>query len=222
MRLEVALLSHLITIAIKEWQLGLVDNPVMNIRKPPAGQGRNRRLSTDEERTPLEAFDQYPNSMRGWIVRTALLTGMRAGEITSLRRDQVDLKRRVVRLTDTKNGSARTVPLRKQARQVLAAALDYPIRPLDTDLIFGGEPGRDGKRRAYEFRMAWKKIIKDTKITDPRCGDPRHEAAVRLVEAGLGEQEAAAISDHKSMQMLKRYTHLRADDLVDRLDQPMG
>jgi len=43
----------------------------------------------------------------------------------------------------------------------------------------------------------------------------------RLVEAGLGDQEVAAISGHKSMQMLRRYTHLRAEDLVERLDQLM-
>ena len=164
----------------------------MNIRKPPAGQLSNRRLSADEEKILLEACEQYSNPMLGWIVRTALLTGMRAGEINSLRRDQVDLKRRVVRLNDTKNGSARTVPLSRQARQVLAAALDSPIRPLDTNRIFWGDPGRDGKRRAYEFRMAWKKVIKDTKITNLRFHDLRHEAVSRLVEAGLGVQEVAA------------------------------
>ncbi|RDH90630.1 MAG: integrase [endosymbiont of Seepiophila jonesi] len=197
-RLEPSLLSHLFTIAIKEWLLGLVYNPVMNIRKPPPGQGRNRRLSTDEETILLKACDNYSNPMLSWIVHMALFTGMRAGEITSLRREQVDLTRRVVRLTDTKNGSARTVPLSKDAVQVLASVLDHPVRPLDTDLIFWGEPGRDGKRRAYEFRMAWKKIIKDTKITNLRFHDLRHEAISRLVEAGLGDQEVAAISGHKS------------------------
>jgi len=39
-----------------------------------------------------------------------------------------------------------------------------------------------------------------------------------LVEAGLSDQEVAAISGHKSMQMLKRYTHLRTEDLVGKLD----
>lgn len=34
-RLELALLSHLFTVAIKEWRIGLVYNPVANIRKPP-------------------------------------------------------------------------------------------------------------------------------------------------------------------------------------------
>ena len=41
----------------------------------------------------------------------------------------------------------------------------------------------------------------------------------RLIEAGLGDQEVAAISGHQSMQMLRRYTHLRAEDLVERLDR---
>ena len=52
--------------------------------------------------------------------------------------------------------------------------------------------------------------------------DLRHEADSRLVEAGLGDQEVAAISSHKSMQMLKRYTHLPAEDLVERLDRLIG
>jgi integrase len=124
-RLELSLLSHLFTIAIKEWQLGLIYNPVMNIRKPPPGQGRNRRLSAHEETILLEACDNDSNPMLGWIVRTALFTGMRAGEINSLRRDQVALARRVVRLSDTETGSARTVPLSREAAQVLAAALNH-------------------------------------------------------------------------------------------------
>ncbi|HFJ9685499.1 TPA: site-specific integrase, partial [Pseudomonas aeruginosa] len=44
------------------------------------------------------------------------------------------------------------------------------------------------------------------------------EAVSRLVEGGLSDQEVSAISGHKSMQMLKRYTHLRAEDLVSKLD----
>ena len=45
-----------------------------------------------------------------------------------------------------------------------------------------------------------------------------HEAVSRLVEKGLSDQEVSAVSGHKSMQMLKRYTHLRAEDLVNKLD----
>ncbi len=56
-------------------------------------------------------------------------------------------------------------------------------------------------------------------LRDLRFHDLRHEAVSRFVEAGLGDQEVATISGHKSMQMLKRYTHLRAEDLVAKLDR---
>lgn len=218
-RLELALLSHLFTIAIKEWRVGLVYNPVANIRKPAPAKGRDRRLGRKEQIKLFEACDKHSNPMLGWIARIALFTGMRAGEIKSLRRDQVSLKKRIAHLTETKNGSARSVPLTREAVAEFREALDHPIRPLDTDFIFWGEPGRDGKRRPYEFRPAWHRTLKEAGIIGLRFHDLRHEAVSRLVEAGLGDQEVAAISGHKSMQMLRRYTHLRAEDLVSRLDQ---
>ncbi len=218
-RLELALLSHLYTVAIREWRLGLLGNPVSMVRKPAPAAGRNRRLKPSEEKRLLEACDAHSNPMLGWIVRLAIHTGMRQGEIESLTRDQVDLKRRIIKLTETKNGSARTVPLTKQAAGVLREALSHPIRPIDTPLIFFGDPGRDGERRPYTFKPAWFHALRSAKIKGLRFHDLRHEAVSRLVEAGLNDQEVAAISGHKSMQMLKRYTHLRAEDLVSRLDQ---
>jgi len=221
-RLELSLLSHLFTIAIKEWRVGLLYNPVAHIRKPAPAKGRDRRLSADEEKALFKACDKHSNSMLGWIARIALYTGMRAGEIKSLTRQQVNLQKRTVLLTETKNGSARTVPLTREAVEIFRLALNNPVRPLKVDLIFWGEPGRDGVRRPYEFRPAWHRALKQAGIKGLRFHDLRHEAVSRLVEAGLGDQEVAAISGHKSMQMLRRYTHLRAEDLVDRLDQLMG
>jgi integrase len=217
-RLELALVSHLFTTAIREWGIGLTYNPAANVRKPAAGEGRSRRLNHEEEKRILQAVDAYSNPMLGWIVRIALETGMRSSEIATLRRDQVDLQRRVVRLFDTKNKSTRTVPLNRAATTAFAAALSHPVRPIDTDLIFFGEPGRDGKRRPYAFSKQWLDTKKLLGIRDLRFHDLRHEAVSRLVEAGLTDQEVSAISGHKSMQMLKRYTHLRAEDLVARLD----
>lgn len=216
--LELALLGHLFNVAIKEWHIGLIFNPVANIRKPSPGEGRNRRLSGREQAALLAAVDEHSNPMLGWIVRIAIETGMRQSEILGLRRGQVDLERRVVRLTDTKNNAARTVPLTKLAASVLQNALANPVRPIDTDLVFFGEPGRDGKRRAYQFTKIWNGLKKRTGLVDFRFHDLRHEAVSRLVEAGLTDQEVASISGHKSMQMLRRYTHLRAEDLVGKLD----
>jgi len=65
----------------------------------------------------------------------------------------------------------------------------------------------------------WQAIKKKQGLKDFRFHDLRHEAVSRFVEAGFSDQEVSAISGHKSMQMLKRYTHLRTEDLVVRLDQ---
>jgi len=217
-RLELALLGHLFTIAIKEWRIGLPWNPVMNIRRPAPGPGRNRRLSAEEEKRLLKAVDAHSNPMLRWIVRIALETGMRSSEIVTLVVGQVELRKRVVRLLETKNTSPRTVPLNSAATKLFREALGQPARPKNTDLVFFGEPGRDGKRRPYQFNPVWLALKNKHGVADIRFHDLRHEAVSRFVEAGLSDQEVSAISGHKSMQMLKRYTHLRAEDLVKKID----
>lgn len=217
-RLELSLLGHLFTIAIKEWRIGLVYNPVAAIRKPSPGPGRDRRLSPEEEQKLLDACYAHSNPMMGWITHIAIETAMRQSEILNLTRSQVDVKRRIVRLSDTKNESARTVPLTRKATEVFTAALNHSVRPFDTELLFYGEPGRDGKRRPYQFNQDFGKIKKKLGMADLHFHDLRHEGVSRLVEGGLSDQEVASISGHKSMQMLRRYTHLRAEDLVAKLD----
>lgn len=217
-RLELALLSHLFTVAIQEWRVGLPFNPVSNIRKPSPGQGRDRRLTDDEERRLLAAVANHCNPMLRWIFLIALETSMRSSEITGLLCRQVDINKRVVRLSDTKNGSARTVPLTKLATDIFEEALANPLRPKDCNLVFFGEPGKDGLRRPYTFSKSWNLLKKKLGISDLHFHDLRHEAVSRLVEGGLSDQQVSAITGHKSMQMLKRYAHLRAEELVDWLD----
>ena len=217
-RLELALLGHLFTIAIKEWRLGLVRNPVANIRKPSPGSGRDRRLTEDEEKSLRTAVGAHSNPMLRWIFEIAIETGMRSSEISGLRLRQVDVKRRLVRLRNTKNEDARTVPLSKKAVSAFEEAIANPVRPKGCDLVFFGEPGKDGMRRPYNFNKVWLNIKTTLGVADFRFHDLRHEAVSRFVEAGLSDQEVASISGHKSMQMLRRYTHLRAEDLVEKLD----
>lgn len=176
-------------------------------------------MSVEDQKRLIEKVKQHSNPMLGWIVTIAIETGMRQSEILGLRRSNVDLKKRVVRLTDTKNDSSRTVPLTRAATEVIKTALENPVRPSGLDLIFFGEPGKDGKRRPYQFKKIWGDIKTDLGFLDLHFHDLRHEAVSRLVEAGLSDQEVASISGHKSMQMLRRYTHLRAEDLVAKLDK---
>ncbi|WP_366920060.1 tyrosine-type recombinase/integrase [Burkholderia cepacia] len=69
------------------------------------------------------------------------------------------------------------------------------------------------------FKSAWRTLVKRCDIDDLHFHDLRHEAVSRLFELGtLDMMEVATISGHKSMQMLKRYTHLKAANLVAKID----
>ncbi len=219
-RLDLALMGHLYTVAIREWGTGLTINPVSIIKKPTPGKSRERRLSPDEEIALMQEIERHSNPMLKWIVIIAIQTGMRHSEIVGLKRQQVDIERRVLLLHDTKNGDSRMVPLTIKATHALTEALNNPVIPKDDDdLIFSGEPNSQGVRKPYVFAKSWRLILKRIGIEDFHFHDLRHEAVSRLVEGGLSDMEVASISGHKNMQMLKRYTHLRTEQLIKKLDK---
>ena len=204
-RNDLALISHLFTIASKEWRLESLANPVRKITIPSPARARDRRLVGDEEKRLLDALANVGSSWMKPLAQVALETGMRQGELLALTWANVDLKRRVARLEDTKNGEARDVPLSSVAVQVLEALphyVDGRVFPLTKDQV------------TYFFTRA----TTATKIADLRFHDLRHEATSRLFEKGLNPMEAAAVTGHKTLHMLKRYTHLRAEDLAAKLN----
>lgn len=67
------------------------------------------------------------------------------------------------------------------------------------------------------FNKTWTRACTRAGIEDLRFHDLRHEAVSRLFEKGLNPMEAASVSGHKTLAMLKRYTHLRAEDLAKKL-----
>ena len=67
-------------------------------------------------------------------------------------------------------------------------------------------------------RLAWEKLKRRADVDDLRFHDLRHEAISRFFELGLSVPEVALISGHKDYRVLFRYTHLRATDLIDKLD----
>lgn len=203
-RLMIALISHVYTVARKEWAIP-VANPVMDIRKPPPGRARDRRLSRAETAQLFRLGRQHRNPELLIIIRLAIETGMRQGEILGLTWEAVDLDSRIIHLKDTKNGSDRGVPLSRKALRMLRHH-----KPDDAKGSLFSYTG-DG------LRASWKKLLKKGSIEGLRFHDLRHEATSRLFEKGLDSMEVAAITGHKTLQMLKRYTHLNAGKLADKL-----
>jgi integrase len=217
-RLELAFLGSVFEVAKDKWKIGLAYNPVNSVTRPKSKR-RVRRVSAEEEKNLFAALDAYSNPMLGWLVRIAIETAMREAEILKLEIKQLDLKKRTITLPDTKPGEARTVPLNRKATEVFRKAIGNPGRPSTTDLIFPGEPGRDGKIRPYQFQSCWRILKLRAGVVDYRFHDNRHEAISRLVEANFSDQAIAAITGHKDLNTLARYRHLRSQKLVKMLDK---
>jgi len=124
-RNDLAIISHLFTIALKEWNIPVV-NPILGIRKPRANNARIRRLVHDEEKRIVSAIREAATIASGraniWIepiVLFAIETAMRKDEIMSLTWEHVDLINGVAHLPKTKNGTSRDVPLSTKAAKIL-------------------------------------------------------------------------------------------------------
>ncbi|AWU94830.1 tyrosine-type recombinase/integrase [Azospirillum ramasamyi] len=200
------LLSHVYTVAGTEWGLETLQNPVSRIKKPNLPRGRDRRLTDDEQIQLLAACDSSESRWLGAMVRLALATAMRQGELVGLTWQHVNLTNRTILLRDTKNGETRTVPLSSAAVQVLEGLPKSASGP-----IFEIQTGR-------AVSHAFTKACCAAEMTNLHFHDLRHEATSRLFEqTDLRDIEIAAITGHKTMEMLKRYAHLRAGKLAMRL-----
>jgi integrase len=202
---ELAYFSSIINHARREWGINIA-NPVLLVRKPPSPQGRNRILSNEEEVDLLKACEPKANRniyTRPFII-LALETAMRRGELLSLRWDNIDYSERTAYLQLTKNGDSRTVPLSGRAiktLQTLPISIDGRVLPINFAAL------ENNFKRARER----------AKLENLRIHDLRHTAVTRLAEKLPNLMELSAVSGHRSLAMLKRYYHPRAEDIARKL-----
>ncbi|MDF2372676.1 MAG: site-specific integrase [Rhizobiaceae bacterium] len=204
---ELAILSHVIEVAIRDWGLPLSRNVVKLVRRPVIRNERSRRLEGNEEQRLLDGCDGGKTAFFKTLLILAIETGMRRGEILSLQWNDFSHNRRVITLTMTKNGSGREVPISQRAFNAL---MEWKSRAeIDQPRIFPISAG--------SLEQVWRRLLVRAGIQGFRFHDLRHEGVSRLFERGLNVIEVSSISGHKELRMLQRYTHLSADNLVDRL-----
>ncbi|OJY18657.1 site-specific integrase [Pandoraea sp. 64-18] len=212
---ELNLVSRALRHAVSEWGIALPAGiPTALVRKPQKPPGRTRRVTEAE----MAAIGRASHSaVLGFVIRFAVETAMRRGEIAGLCWEHVDLQRRTAHLPRTKTDVPRTVPLSSGAIAVLKG-----IGPRDAGLVFG--LAADSITQAFDRSSVRARNLyvgesgaSPGYLTDIRFHDLRHEATSRLFERGLAMIEVAAITGHKTLSMLQRYTHLRAEDLAKKL-----
>lgn len=210
-----AALSHVYSIAVKEWEW-LDSNPVGRVRKPTEPRGRVRFLEEDERKALLVECLKSENAFLYTIVVLAISTGMRHGEILNLTWGDVDFARKRIILEDTKNDERRAVPVTNLAFEVLTEL--RRVRRIDSKLLF---PGKN-PLKPIEMRSAWEFALERAKIENFRFHDLRHTAASYLAMNGATLAELAEILGHKTLQMVKRYAHLseaHTASVVERMNE---
>lgn len=197
---RLSLLSKVLKIAYQEWNVPFPKG-IPTVRKPKRPRGRDRRLQPGELDRLLAALSETPIVQK--IVVIAVETAMRRGEIVKVQWQHIDWKRRILHIPETKTGVPRDVPLSERALAVFES--------MDTGV------GKVFKIQPDSISQAFERACKRAGIAELRFHDLRHEATSSFFERGLNTMEVATITGHKTLEMLNRYTHLRAEDLVAKI-----
>ncbi len=223
-----AALSHAFTVAVNEWGWR-DDNPAKKVKKPTEARGRVRFLSeTETTAGGVVVEGELPRLVRSCQESTnpylnvafilALSTGMRRGEIMGLTWADVDFHQGRITLHETKNGERRVVPLVGKALEILKE-FSKTGRRIDTPLVF---PGKTHPNKPMDLQAPWKTALKKAEIEDFRWHDLRHSAASYLAMNGASLAEIAEVLGHKTLQMVKRYSHLseaHTAGVVERMNE---
>lgn len=208
-------------------------NPLRLVTKPAPPPSRDRVLRDGEFDLLIRAArdrgdgpGMAAGSMLEPMIRLALETSMRKGELLALKRSWIDARSRFIKLPadSTKNGDSRNVALSKEAFAILQGA-----PPHINGRVFGCWKDENSFNKPWQrlLRRGKKLYLDDCQaagvepvfgvLDDLHFHDLRHHATTELFSKGLNPFEVASMTGHKSMQMLKRYTHIDAAKLALKL-----
>lgn len=196
-------LSHLFTIACKEWEW-VSENPVKKVSKPTVNPGRIRYLEKEEIKQLLKCTQQSKSKDLYTVVVIALGTGMRLSEIMNLQWHEVDIANEVIKLPTSKNGDPRFIPMKGLVLDAVKAKAEKQVMK-GADLLF---PSPLNPKQPIDIRSAWETAIKKSGIQDFRFHDLRHTTASHLAMSGKGLHDIASLLGHKDLQVTRRYAHL--------------
>lgn len=195
------------------------------LKKLKESGGRTRILEPDEEQRLYAAARASEWPMLYLFVRLCLTTGARKSEVLKLKWRQIDIAQQIAVLPKTKNGRPRALPLVTDVCEALAAA--EKDRPPDSEHVFF-DPRRPDRPKTID--TAWRKCRQEAELWKDR-DDPldrvflhstRHTAVTKMLRGGANLAQAAVVSGHQTLAMLKRYEHLAAKDAVDLAQKHLG
>ena len=199
---ELQVFRHLFNLADR-WNKFFGKNPVSISGLLVVNNQKERILDLDEERRLLTACDTYLRN----IVITALYTGMRKGEILTLKWENVDLEKGLITIDQTNSTSKkmRRIPINSVVRKLL---LEQKLKRAGSKHVFLSSKGTPYKRHD-SLKRAYSLALKKAEIEGLRFHDLRHTAATRMVELGFSIVAVKEILGHSTLDMTMRDTLTR-------------
>lgn len=163
-----------------------------------------------------------------WLVDMIVLacgTGMRSGEVRSMRWDWIDFGEGTITIQETedfrpKNGDERVIYVTGDALAMLErryAAAGEPARSLVFIGTRGEKINKDYLGKRFRFFRDLAKLPKKLNFHSTR-----HTYASWLVQNGVDLYRVQKLCGHKSMQTTMRYAHLAPKNLKDAVQQTFG
>ena len=194
---RLAIISHLFSIARKEWGFK-INNPVLDINKPKLPDPRDRRF-TKSELDKLIYGNKTSYKLKA-IIQIALETGMRQSEILRIKKEDISDKSLFIPITKTK---PRKIPLTLKALEILNdAVLPFELSGIAVSKQFN-------------------KLCKFYNIKDARFHDLRRQALTNFMkDKKLSVAETMYISGHTDPRMLLNvYNNLKCEDISDKINR---
>ena len=184
--------------------ISLNKNPLKFIKRLKESQFVGQVIEPHEE----ELLLKHAEFSKLYWLKTAIILGidcgLRRGEILKLKAEDINYKNNTAVLKDTKNGETREIGLSSRAileLKKLPVSIDgklFPCKRLDTFTFY------------YNQLKKWSGVKK-------RFHDTRHTFASRSTTSGWSITEIAAQGGWKQLQVLKRYTHIKAEYLAKKM-----
>jgi len=213
---ELATLSHLLNRAV-EWKW--IKSKSVKITRFKEDNQRIVYLADDQCAALLEAAASDHNENVHAFVMVGLHTGMRHAEILAIRREDVDVGKRVIWIPQAKAG-AREQPITRE----LAEYLGKPMKmlPPGCEWLFPSPASATG--HVHTIRKAFLRSVERAGL-DPDQITPhtlRHTAVTHLVQAGVDLPTVQRISGHKTLSMVARYAHQSGAHIETAMDRLEG
>jgi integrase len=208
-----AALSRAFTIGVNEWQL-IKENPVRKISRPKENKPKDRYLNEEEINKLLISCKKSKSLHLYSVVSFLLATGARKSEVLGLKISDINFENSTATFKNTKNGDIRTVHLSKPLLDILRQEKRKCV--VISEYLF---PSLNGQKPAC-IRQAWEKAVEDAGFAeDVSLHTLRHTVASQLAQRGYSALQIGHILGHKSLSMIKRYSHLSTGSTAPILDK---